>query len=375
MQIVLYLLIGIAVGLLIACVGLLVFTDITFDEILGKFADPHWGKLAAAFGTAIASLVVSVLVLVTIHEGGHLVCGLLSGYRFVSFRIFNFTVVRVDGRLKVKRYSVAGTGGQCLLDPPHLPTPLIPMGWYNAGGVLAQLIVMAIVLPVFILGNMHPLVDAALLIFILVNGIMILTNGIPMRAGGIANDAANVLYLRHDMKAKRGIELMLRSNALLQEGVRPKDMPEEWFVTDGIINYRNPLETGVPSMAASRLVDEMRWEEAYEAFRNLYDHRAEIMPLYVKEIACELAFTSMVTGRIEEATQLLDKNLKAYIENYRNISSAKERMLCAIALYLEHDREKAEDIYKRVSRRVDEYLLQGEVKSDIAVMRHMLGIA
>ena len=40
----------------------------------------------------IASLIAFILNII-IHEGGHLVAGLLTGYKFVSFRFFNWTII------------------------------------------------------------------------------------------------------------------------------------------------------------------------------------------------------------------------------------------------------------------------------------------
>ena len=82
----------------------------------------------------------SIFLQVLLHEGGHLVCGLATDYRFVSFRIFNLTFIRKDGKLCIKRFSLAGTGGQCLLTPPERPLEDIPTTLYNLGGVLANLL-------------------------------------------------------------------------------------------------------------------------------------------------------------------------------------------------------------------------------------------
>ena len=71
------------------------------------------------------------------------------------------------------------------------------------------------------------------MIFLLTDLFLILTNGIPMQTGGIGNDAYNIIMLRKNEKSKSALMLQLRSNALIQEGVRPKDMPAEWFVTEG----------------------------------------------------------------------------------------------------------------------------------------------
>ena len=40
----------------------------------------------------IAVVLVSFCVLVIIHESGHMIFGLLTGYRFLSFRVFSFAI-------------------------------------------------------------------------------------------------------------------------------------------------------------------------------------------------------------------------------------------------------------------------------------------
>ena len=66
---------------------------------------------------SLACLVLSFWLQAILHEGGHLVCGLLSGYRFLSFRVGSFTLLRQNGRLVLRRFYLPGTGGQCLLEP------------------------------------------------------------------------------------------------------------------------------------------------------------------------------------------------------------------------------------------------------------------
>ena len=112
------LIIGSIAGLLLSSVGLVMFTDSSFSDVFSSFSNVELGEMLMAVLFGIVSLVVSVPLLIMVHEAGHLVCGLLSGYKFVSFRIFDFTILRSEGRLRVKRFAVAGTGGQCLLSPP-----------------------------------------------------------------------------------------------------------------------------------------------------------------------------------------------------------------------------------------------------------------
>lgn len=363
---------GIAIGFLIACVVIICFTDTTFPEFLEKLTSTNLSETMTAAGVAVLAFIVSIFVLVFIHEAGHLVCGLLSGYRFVSFRIFNFTIIRMDGKLRVKRYSVAGTGGQCLLTPPDLPLDKIPTGWYNFGGVFFNLIALLIAVPFLFLVKGHPFVTETIAMFVLADILLILINGIPMKISSAGNDGYNMLFLKKDPIGKRALVEALRANALVQEGVRPKDMPAEWFVVPENICYRNQLEVSIPMMAAARLVDEMRYAEALEAYERLYEHKDEIIPLYVNEIACELVFLRLMGGDEKGAAELLDDKLRKYIETYKKVMSSKERILCAVSLRLDHDPDKALSIYENLRDRAGDYLLQGEVRSDLAIMHDML---
>ena len=373
LKLIFWLLIGGLIGMLIGGLIVVVFTDTTWTEYIRKYYTIDLSEGVCVFLVAFAAMIVSFLILVPIHELGHLICGLLTGYRFVSFRIFNYTILKENGKFRIKKFAVAGTGGQCLLSPPDLPLEKIPTGWYNFGGVMANIIVLAIALPFFLL-QLNPFVAEALGVFVATDAIMILLNGIPMMAGGVGNDGYNMKLLKRNLRSKQGIINQLRANALIQNGIRPKNMPEEYFECPSDLDYRNALEASIPLMYSSRLIDEMKYDEALKCLGSLYSHKEEIMPLYVKEIACESAFLYLRTGNIGKAAALLDKDLRKYVETYRKTMSSKERLLCAVAFYLDNDEAKAREIHDRLKERQGEYLLQGEVCSDLALMEDMLSI-
>lgn len=363
--------IGITAGLAIAAICIVCFTDISFSEYMLKLRSIEFRETCMAAGTGILAFIVSLLIIIPVHELGHLVCGLLSGYKFVSFRIFNLTFINIDGKIRVKHYSVAGTGGQCLLSPPDLPLDKIPTTLYNFGGVLANIILGLIVLPLLWL-DAHPFVHEAVVIFLLTDAFLILINGVPMKVSGAGNDGYNIMKLGKNLTSKRSLIVMLKSNEAIQNGVRPKDMPAEWFEVPKDVDYRNQLEISLPIMAASRHLDEMDYQKALQEFEHLYANRNRIIPLYTKEIACELVFLRLICGHTKAAEELLDFRLRSYLNTYRKVMSSKERIMCAIALFLENDRPKATSIYHNLLKRESQYLLQGEVKSDLALMKAML---
>lgn len=57
----------------------------------------------------------------------------------------------------------------------------------------------------------------------------------------------------------------------------------------------------------------------------------------------------------------------------RKTMRSKERLLCAVALYINNNVEKAHEIYESFRAKADNYLMHGEMKMDLALMEEMLG--
>lgn len=371
LKIVFSLILGMGIGLVITTLFAVLLTDISLSEFIEKCKSIEISEMGVSLLVGMLATAVSTAILVVSHEAGHLIFGLMSGYKFVSFRIFNLTIIRKDGNFGIKRFSIAGTGGQCLLQPPNKPIEKISTAWYNIGGVLVniiEVIVAVILMPLF----SNAFLSECLFIFILIGVVLIIFNGIPMKLGGASNDAYNMFALRKNLIAKRGLIDALRINCESQNGRRLKDMPESWFEVPENIDLKNQLEVSIPLSAASRLVDTMDFHVAQKMFEDMYVFKDSIIPIYIKEIVCELIFLRMTNGETAKAEELLTPDMKRYIDTYRNVMSSKQRILCAIALYLDKDRNKALTIYDSLKSREKEYLLQGEAKSDLAITQKIL---
>lgn len=83
------------------------------------YALPENESFFAVFLFGLAGFCVSFALQTILHETGHLIGGLLTGYKFCSFRIGNLQLQRENGALRFRRLKLAGTGGQCLMTPPE----------------------------------------------------------------------------------------------------------------------------------------------------------------------------------------------------------------------------------------------------------------
>lgn len=330
------------------------------------------------FTILLASIFIAIYLQIILHEAGHLVGGLLSGYRFVSFRVGSFTLIKDgDGKFRSKRFKMSGTGGQCLFAPPRdMAIDEVPTALYNAGGVLMNIITASIALVLLL--TCKSKIPYWLIYFLVGNMIMgyalALLNGIPMKVGGVANDGYNMLHLGKNKQSVKGFSVQLIANEMIQNGTRPSEIPEELFNLGEDIDYSDPLQCNVELMRISRILDSGDINTAYEKYKELMLlHSQEMLPMLATEARIEQAFTCIATGDMELAQKILDdKKLMSYIKAHAGVMSSKQRLLMAKALILDNDREKAQAIYHKVVARRDKYLLQGEVNGDIDLMNHLL---
>ena len=230
-----------------------------------------------------------------LHEGGHLVCGLATGYRFVSFRIGSWMLQREHGKLRVRKFTLAGTGGQCLLAPPPLTDGKMPCVLYNLGGPLANLITALLcVLGMRFCRENWPL-WVLLQLFAIVGIGMGLTNGIPLR-GSVHNDGANALSLGKDPAALRSLWVQLSVNVQQAESVRLKEMPETWFALPTDAEMQNSMTAVLAVLRENRLMDAHRFDEAAALIDRLNTGAYAVMPLYNHMLLCDRLYCALLRG-------------------------------------------------------------------------------
>ncbi|MBQ7998568.1 MAG: hypothetical protein IJ296_04510, partial [Bacteroidales bacterium] len=97
------LLIGASLGFAVASLFIIFTTDLTLKEFLGKFSNVELLEMCGVVLFSIIGFLVTLVLHITAHEGGHLAAGLLTGYKFVSFRIFSITFIKSARGIVIKR--------------------------------------------------------------------------------------------------------------------------------------------------------------------------------------------------------------------------------------------------------------------------------
>ena len=320
----------------------------------------------------LIAVMIAFILSVVLHEGGHLVAGLLTGYRFVSFRFLNWTIIRRNGRLQWGNYELAGTGGQCLMAPPDRPVDQIDTRWYNAGGVLANLLIVVISALLLWAFDLPAWLDELLVIMIILGLFIGVGNGIPLKMGGVATDGLNLLQLEKDIPGKQFFCNILEFNALNQEGVPYDEMPEHIFALPQPIDWVNSMHVGAALMAATRMIAVHQWEEAYRLLTEAHEHSDEYMELYRLEVENMMTQVCIAMGRNDEARQHYSDKVAKRIGRHAPTQSDKLLTKMAVALALENDRPKAEAMLHELETGRDKYIHQGDVALSLDLMRWLL---
>lgn len=315
-----------------------------------------------------ALFILAYMLQLVLHELGHLICGFLSGYEFISFRIGSLTFVKENGKIVIKKFKIMGTGGQCLMMPPEGNGYDCPYFLYNLGGVLMNTVISCLCVAAYLLLPMPKMV-AAFLIFIACIGLFdLILNGIPMKIGGIANDGYNMLSIGRDKTIRKAFYTQLRVNGLIYRGTRLKDMPLEWFELPCDADLNNPLFSSIKMLEGSYYEDKKEFDKAKQCFENLLNSAPKLIKLLENEIKCALLFYETIgEGRREVIDDLYTNDLKKYIKA-TNCYISRKRLMYAYALIIEKDNTKADKILKEIDVVKKTYPAKAEVESELEII-------
>lgn len=308
-------------------------------------------------------LYIGIFLQTILHEAGHLVFGLLTGYQFSSFRVASFMWVKESGKLRFRRLTVAGTGGQCLMVPPDMVDGKIPVVWYNLGGSLMNVIVSVVCLGLWALLR-GTLLGIFLLIVAIVGIAFALLNGIPMRMGTVDNDGYNAFALGRNPAALRGFWVQLKANEQIAKGVRLKDMPEEWFTLPADEDMGNSMVAPLGVFACNRLMDAHRFEEADALMERYLDMESGIVGLHKNLLVCDRMYCELIgENRPEKLDEMWTKEQKKFMKSMKRFPSVL-RTQYVYALLAEKDPAKAEQIKARFETCAKTYPYPSDIQGE-----------
>ena len=357
------------------------YIGMLFMLLIGAFCGYiglYVGERAAGPSSKQGILVYIVLILsiypalffhIIVHEAGHLIFGLLTGYKFSSFRIASFMWLKENGKLKLKRLSLAGTGGQCLMIPPSMKNGKIPVVLYNLGGSLVNVFFSVLFLLLYILCKDIPFLSSILVVFSIMGFGIAIMNGIPMRVGSVDNDGYNAFALLKNKSAIEAFWVQLKVGEQLSKGVRIKEMPQEWFEIPSDEEMKNSMVASRCVFACNRLMDMEKFEEADKLMEHLLEIDSGIIGLHINLLVCDRIFVELIReNRRDIIENMLTKEQKNFMKSMKNYPSVL-RTEYSLALLFEKDNEKAEKIKNEFKKVEKSYPYPCEIDSERELMK------
>lgn len=251
--------------------------------------------------------VISFILQVIVHEAGHLVFGLLSGYKFVSFRVFDFKIIKDEnGKLSFRYEKIAGTGGQCLMRAPEYVEGKFKYKLYLLGGVIFNI--------VFSIVSWLILSSYYTLLFALIGFTLAFLNLIPMGF----NDGMTFYHASKDETTR--FVLYLQLEYIYYQSIGKNLLIEKTEVVEKInsleITNTNYLTDALEFIKLDGLEYFFEFEALYNESRKLYIEREDLLPVYKVELMALLVkLISLVNPEDELLEELMnDKSLKVRLK-------------------------------------------------------------
>ncbi|MBR6562524.1 MAG: M50 family metallopeptidase [Clostridia bacterium] len=339
---------------------------VVFGVVLAEYGS----RIPDVPGLGIASfafMVLAIFAQIAIHEAGHLVFGLATGYKFCSYRLFGFMVQKSNGRLVFKRFKLAGTGGQCLLIPPALNGGRYKSVLYHLGGVIMNLLSSAIFAILLCISGSY-FVDSLCVMMIVFGVLFALVNGIPMTTQNIDNDGKNAIYTSKSPKASTAMWIQLSINAMQADGKRLKDMPDEWFVFPDEADMNNGLIASLAAFCCNRLMDQGRLEECEREIERIISLDSALPGIYKMLLRADLISLYLLLDRdFDKVSALFDKEQESFMKTMKDFPSII-RTQYIYARLGEHSDENSEKQLARFENIAKSYPFIGDIESEREIM-------
>ena len=322
------------------------------------------GEKLLRIGAMLLLLYFSWFIHIVIHESGHLIGGLFSGYTFSSFRIGSFMLLKENGKLVSKRLKIAGTGGQCLMAPPEMVDGKFPVVLYNMGGSVMNLLVSLLFVPVLIAAPKGGFLALFSFLMIGMGIISGLGNGIPLHTKTVDNDGYNAISLGKSKDAMQAFWLQMKMNEQLSKGLRLKDMPDEWFQMPSDEAMKNNLVAAIGVSVCNRLMDQHRFEEADAQMAHILSIESGMIGVHRNLVICDRMYFELIhENRPEVVASFYTKEQQKFMKAMRTFPSVI-RTEYAYALLVEKDKGKAAKAMEAFEKVAKTYPYPNDINSE-----------
>ena len=296
----------------------------------------HYGDVTISFYLyTMAIVLVSVPIHVLLHEVGHLLAGLLSGYEFIMFRLFNHLWIKTDAGLSRRKQYIPGVMGQALMVPPEKSeNERPPFLLYHLGGLILNGLT-AIAFVLFGRGIADPFTRYFFYLSAVIAVFLLITNALPFKG----TDGYNIRKYLKDPKQEDEILTILYLYRDMVKGLSFSEIQES-IQLDTMQDFKNPNSVTLYSLQAAAAFENYDFEKAREKYSVLWNKMDQLFDAHKTDVSMNYLFTLLLTDPAHPDVETIQS--APFYKAYRKIKQADSfRIFAAEALYLEKDYETA----------------------------------
>lgn len=310
----------------------------------------------------------AVLLQILIHEVGHLFFGLSLGYRFYTFRIGSLTWIKESNRIKFRKYSLSGTGGQCLMFLPEREITIKTHVLYHMGGSIFNAVSSILCAVVCFCIKEHSYLTLVLWIIAGIGLINALANGIPLKLALVNNDGHNAMSIGKDPKGEAAFCLQMKITEAESKGTRMKDMPDSWFSIPNRNDLGNSMVASTAVLACFRMMEQEKFIEADYLMEQLLGIESGMVGYHRVLLTCNrILIETLRENRQDRIRELLSPMQKKHMSALRK-NPIVLRTEYALAQLSERNPSKVRNLRKEFDSIAKTYPYKEDIKDTRKLM-------
>ena len=273
---------------------------------------------------------------IILHEAGHLLGGLLSGYNFIMFRLFNTVWIKTDEGISKRRQQVQGILGQALMMPPEdKDNP--PFLLYHSSGFLVNLLTGVLLI---VLGNMISNSTVSLILYAVAGSalLLFLMNCIPMQP----NDGYNIVEQIKRPETTTELTSILRLYGEMVRGTSFTEL-QKYIHLDEIESIENPNNVTLLTAQAAAYQEQYDFDSARKIYAEIWEQRDDLLEPHKPDAYLNYLFNLLMTDPHHEDIAKLKETTA--LKNYSKAKLADVlKTQAAEALYVDDDFTRAKEL-------------------------------
>jgi hypothetical protein len=297
--------------------------------------------------------IIFYIIGVALHEAGHLVFGLMTGYKFSSYRLLSFVWYKEGGKIKfTKSKSIAV--GQCLMIPPENEKKF-RFVLYNLGGGIVNIVSLILFIILCIVLPYNLFLYCISLGGVLANWCLMVLNMIPMVID-IPNDGMNVVAALKSKDAKHGLYLTFFVNSETMKGKRYSELDSELLNVSDTADFNNYLVAYIVILEAARLYDLGEYDKSIDCYGKLKN--AKLPAYYSNAIKLNYLYYYTVHKPDFEKARELFRELSAD-KKLKKLLNTQTRILSAYEYIVNGDKNKGRELLQMAKNQLQNYPNKG----------------